>query len=115
MSRKPRILSKPSATILRMFVDDPRAELFGFQILKETGIPPGTLYPALRALAEDREFLLHRLEDIDPVEAKRPARRLYRLNIDNAGAARAALAEVANRRSTTARMPTGSRRGAVTA
>src|SRR4051812_7503395 len=100
MSRKPRVLSTPAATILRRFVADPDAELHGFEIIRETGIPSSTLYPALRLLAEDRGYLTSRHEQIDPSVDRRPARHLYRLDPATALAAREALAEHAehNRR-----------------
>jgi PadR family transcriptional regulator, regulatory protein PadR len=95
MSRKPRVLSDPAAMILRRFVDDPDAELHGFQIIRETGIPSSTLYPALRSLSEDRGYLTSRHELLDPSIERRPARRLYRLDLNPAAAltAREALAE----------------------
>jgi len=80
MSRKPRVLSPPAAQILQRFVRAPDDELYGFEIIKETGIPSSTLYPALRLLAEERGFLSSRWEAIDPVKEGRPPRRLYRLN-----------------------------------
>jgi PadR family transcriptional regulator PadR len=93
MSRKRRVLSQPAATTLRRFLDAPGDELHGFRIIKEAGIPPSTLYPVLRALAEQRQFLVWRWEGIDPTVEKRPPRRLYRLNANAARAAREALAE----------------------
>lgn len=93
MSRKPRVLSQAAATILRRFLGSPEDELYGFEIIRETGIPSSTLYPALRLLAEDRLYLTARWEEIDPVAAGRPPRRLYRLEGAAAPAVRAALAE----------------------
>jgi PadR family transcriptional regulator PadR len=86
-------LSAPAAVILRRFVEAPNDELYGFQIIRETGIPSSTLYPALRLLYEDRGFLTSRYEKIDPAAEGRPPRRLYRLDIDAAGKAEAALRE----------------------
>jgi PadR family transcriptional regulator, regulatory protein PadR len=77
-----RVLSPPAAVVLRRFVDAPEDELHGFRIIKETGIPPGTLYPVLRLLGERRGYLRWRWEDIDPRVEKRPPRRFYRLDGD---------------------------------
>lgn len=93
MSRKKRVLSAPAAEVLQRFVQEPTEEFYGFQIIRETGIKSGTLYPALRALAEEREFLIWRWEDVDPTLEERPPRRLYRLNGHSAGKAKEALAE----------------------
>lgn len=93
MSRKQRVLSAPAAAILRRFVRAPNDELYGFEIIRETGIPSSTLYPALRLLAEERQFLTSRWEKIDPVKEGRPPRRLYRLDGAAARAARDALHE----------------------
>lgn len=93
MSRKQRVLSAPAAAILHRFVGGPSDELYGFEIIRETGIPSSTLYPALRLLAEERKFLTSRWEKIDPVKEGRPPRRLYRLDGAAARAAREALHE----------------------
>lgn len=93
MSRKQRVLSPEAAEILRRFVNAPADELYGFEIIKETGINSSTLYPALRLLAEDRGLLTSRWEHIDPVMEGRPARRLYRLAGHAARDAQTALRE----------------------
>src|SRR3954471_10610731 len=93
MPRKVRVLSRPAATVLKRFLDEPTKELHGFQIIKEARIPASTLYPVLRALAEQRQFLIWRSEDIDPRVEQRPPRRLYRLNGNAADAAWAAYRE----------------------
>ena len=93
MSRKIRVLSPESAMILRRFLDSPGDELHGFGIIRETGIRSSTLYPALRALAEERKLLTARCEQIDSASHGRPPRRLYRLDAAAAPAAREALAE----------------------
>lgn len=107
MFRQPRVLSAPAAAVLRRFVDAPEDELHGFRIIKETEIPPGTLYPVLRLLGERRGYLRSRWEDIDPRVEKRPPRRFYRLDSDAELAARQELArfEARQRRGGLDRLP----------
>ncbi len=93
------MLSEPSARILEFFVLNPRARVHGFDLLRETGISSGTLYPALRHLAEQREVLVSEWETANPTPGL-PPRRFYRLNGVRAKAARELLAEYAERRST---------------
>jgi PadR family transcriptional regulator, regulatory protein PadR len=111
MSRKTRVLSVPAAVVLQWFLNAPEDELHGFRIIKDAGIPPSTLYPVLRVLAEERKLLTWRWEEIDPRAEKRPARRLYRLNGNAAEAAHAAVAEAerhhAKRASASWRIPAG--------
>jgi DNA-binding PadR family transcriptional regulator len=52
---------------------------YGFDIMDASGLPDGTVYPALRRL-EDAGMLTGRWEDGAKAEAEgRPARRYYRL------------------------------------
>ena len=95
---KLRVLSDAAAAILERFVRAPDDELYGFEIIRETGISSSTLYPALRLLTEDRNYLTSRWEAVDPVVAGRPQRRLYRLNGSAGAAARSALDEYAQHR-----------------
>jgi PadR family transcriptional regulator, regulatory protein PadR len=97
MSRKKRVLSESATAILAYFLKNPEAELYGFEILRQTGIGSGTLYPALRLLAEDRQFLVSRWEQIDPRVAGRPPRRFYRLDAEHASVAASAIEESGNR------------------
>jgi DNA-binding PadR family transcriptional regulator len=55
---------------------------YGFDIMDATGIPDGTVYPALRRL-EKGGFLEAHWEDARAAaESNRPARRYYRLTPD---------------------------------
>ena len=64
---------------------------YGFDIMDATGIPDGTVYPALRRLAA-AELLEGRWEDVAHATAKnRPARKYYRLTPKGAEAHRDAL------------------------
>lgn len=56
--------------------------VYGFDIMDATGLPSGTVYPALRRLERDG-LLDSRWEDSDQAHAEqRPARRYYELATD---------------------------------
>src|SRR5262245_1457621 len=57
---------------------DPSAERYGLDLVHETGLASGTLYPILLRL-ERAGWVEPRWEDIDPVAEGRPSRRYYRL------------------------------------
>lgn len=76
--------------ILRALLNDPDREMYGLEISAETGVPSGSLYPALNRLAE-AGGLLERWEDIDPVVEGRRPRHYYRLNRDRLAEITAAL------------------------
>jgi DNA-binding PadR family transcriptional regulator len=67
----------------------------GYDLAKETGLKSGTLYPILVRLSE-RGVVEARWEAEQP--AGRPRRHLYRLSVDGAVVARAALAGAATQR-----------------
>lgn len=71
-------LSLQTLKVLEAFLDDPSAELAGADVNRRSGIASGTLYPNLLRL-EAAGWLASRWEAIDPSEAGRPRRRLYRL------------------------------------
>jgi PadR family transcriptional regulator, regulatory protein PadR len=66
------------AKVLRAFLDDPAAPRYGFELMRGTGLPSGTLYPILARL-ERLAWVTSRSEGIDPLVEGRPARRFYRL------------------------------------
>jgi DNA-binding PadR family transcriptional regulator len=88
--------------VLQALLRDPGTEMYGLELSEETGLQPGTAYPILLRL-EDEGWVASRWEEIDPREAKRPARRYYRLTAEGAGAASAALAGARRPRSTALR------------
>jgi DNA-binding PadR family transcriptional regulator len=56
-----------------------RGQRYGFEIMDRSGLPDGTVYPALRRL-EDAGFLVGEWEADASAQAQgRPARRYYRL------------------------------------
>lgn len=64
--------------VLEAFLADPTAACSGADIHQRCGIASGTLYPILLRL-ESAGWLTSRWESIDPSEAGRPRKRLYRL------------------------------------
>ena len=83
--------------VLDAFVSDPDADRYGLQVMSETGLPSGTVFPIL-ARFEGLGWLESGWEQVDPKVARRPARRYYRLTPDGLQNARTALARVAAER-----------------
>jgi len=71
-------LTHTTMKVLKRFMDEPRKELSGADITRDTKIFTGSLYPILLRL-EAAGWLSSHWEDIDPKEAGRPRRRYYRL------------------------------------
>lgn len=94
------------ARVLRVFLADPEATHFGMELMRTTGLPSGTLYPALTRL-ERAEWLLAEREDIDPAVEGRPPRKYLRLNPVVVGRARCAIAELSEQIRLTDAGPTG--------
>ena len=72
---------------------DPTAERYGMQLMHDTGLPSGTLYPILVRL-ERAGWVESRWEELDPAVEGRPSRRYYRLTPDGAVQARREIALV---------------------
>jgi PadR family transcriptional regulator PadR len=79
------------ARVLREFLADPSRPRHGYDLMQATGYPSGKLYPVLARLRH-AGWLTRSAEDIDPSQAGRPARYLYRLTGDGAVRARQELA-----------------------
>jgi DNA-binding PadR family transcriptional regulator len=86
MSSTPRI-TRQTIEILSTMLDDPYEQWYGLELSKAAGLKSGTIYPALARL-ENAGWLSSYWEDIDPSEAGRPRRRLYRLTGEGADSAR---------------------------
>lgn len=86
-------LTQPSLRILTLFLRDLRKQKSGAEIYKELKIMSGTMYPILYRL-EAAGWLESEWEEIDPSEAGRPRKRLYRLTAVGKQKAKAALAEL---------------------
>ncbi len=69
------------ARVLREFLADPAEARHGYELIQLTGFPSGKLYPLLARLHR-AGLLIREREDVDPREAGRPARCLYRLSPD---------------------------------
>lgn len=67
-------LSHTSALILQSIG---AAHHYGFDVMDVTGLPSGTVYPALRRLERER-LIVSRWEELS-VARQRPARRYYKL------------------------------------
>jgi DNA-binding PadR family transcriptional regulator len=83
-------LTTPLLTLLDMFLADPRADYWGFEIMKATGLKSGTIYPLLARL-ERMEWVQSGWADEQ--DKSGPRRRYYRLTTEGAASARVALAE----------------------
>jgi PadR family transcriptional regulator len=88
---RPRI-TLPVLRILRALLEDPTAAWYGPELAKVAELKSGTIYPALARL-EAAGWLSSAWEDVDPSEAGRPRRRLYRLTGEGEVAARHAVEE----------------------
>jgi PadR family transcriptional regulator PadR len=63
---------------------------FGFEIMEITGLPSGTVYPALRRLERDELAASHWESDADAEERGRPARCYYTITESGKAATMAA-------------------------
>lgn len=81
----------PTQRVLRAFLADVTAELYGIEIANMAGLATGTVHPILARL-ERIGWVTSHWEDIDPRSEGRPARRYYRVTSSGAEQARMALA-----------------------
>ena len=63
---------------------------FGFDIMTTTGLPSGTVYPALRRLERDKLVQSRWEPEMDAAAKQRPARRYYEITAAGRTAALAA-------------------------
>src|ERR1700730_10201637 len=85
-------LSKSSAKVLRVFLDDPAEEQYGYGLMRSTMVKSGSLYPILDRF-ERLRWIEGYDEPIDEHAEGRPKRRLYRLTALGEREARKAVAE----------------------
>lgn len=71
-------ISGPMLKVLKVMVEKPQEQRSGAEISRSTAVGSGTLYPLLQRL-ENAGWLKSEWEKIDPSEAGRPRRRLYKL------------------------------------
>jgi PadR family transcriptional regulator, regulatory protein PadR len=86
-------LSYQGLLVLRTFLDRPRKELCGADLIRLTGLPSGTLYPLLLRF-ERYEMLESYWEDVVPEHVGRPRRRLYKITRQGAQIAHQKLSDV---------------------
>lgn len=102
------------ASVIKVFLEDLGRPRYGFELMRITGQPSGTLYPIL-AKFERAGWLTGGKEDVDPRAEGRPPRRLYRMTGDAVPAARVQLAVLSERyRPPVATRPQLSPRGGTT-
>jgi PadR family transcriptional regulator, regulatory protein PadR len=99
-------LTGPLERVLRAFLADPSVPRYGYDLMKASGLPSGTLYPLLSRLQE-QGLVTSAWEPAGTDSSGRPARRYYRLSdegietgrqeLARASAARAARAGRAGR------------------
>jgi PadR family transcriptional regulator, regulatory protein PadR len=89
-------LTPRMAEVIKVFLEDPAQERYGFELMRITGMPSGSLYPLL-ARFEAAGWLTTGREQIDPRSEGRPARRFYRIESAAIAAARQQLAELSER------------------
>jgi PadR family transcriptional regulator PadR len=71
-------LTGPLERVLRAFLADPAAPRYGYDLMKASGLPSGTLYPMLARLQE-QGLVSSAWAAADAEGGGRPARRYYRL------------------------------------
>ncbi|BCJ65068.1 PadR family transcriptional regulator [Polymorphospora rubra] len=89
-------LTMTVGAVVREFLMDPQVPRYGFDLMRATHLPSGTLYPILARLQRAGWVTSHQ-EDIDPSVAGRPARRFYKITAHGAENARLQLAELSER------------------
>ena len=86
-------LTGPLERVLRVLVADPPAPHYGYDLMKTTRLPSGTLYPMLARLQQEG-LVESQWENQRPDAGGRPPRKYYRLTAEGARAARLELAAV---------------------
>ncbi len=81
--------------VLRVFLDDPAAPRYGYDLMKAAALPSGTLYPMLARL--QAQTLLVSAWETPRQDGERP-RRYYRLTGEGVKVARLELAQLPARR-----------------
>src|SRR5690349_9128097 len=90
MAAGPR-MTTPVLKVVSAMLAHAGSDRYGLQLMQDTGLPSGTLYPILVRL-ERAGWVDGRWEDVDLPTAGRPARRYYRLTADGAAQARREIA-----------------------
>ena len=85
--------------VLRTLLADPGRELYGLEVVRATGLLPGTIYPIMARL-ERAGWVASRWEELDQHKAGRPRRRFYRITASGLQHARDAVIVADRRRGT---------------
>jgi len=93
MDETPVRVSRQMLKVLKMMIERPLIPCSGAEIGRQVDLGSGTLYPLLQRL-ENAGWLKSQWEKVDPSEAGRPRRRLYKLTGRGQTLAARALAEV---------------------
>ena len=81
--------------VFRVFLDDPAAQRYGYDLMKAAGLPSGTLYPLLARL--QARGLVTSAWETPHQDGERP-RRYYQLTGEGIEVARLELAQLSARR-----------------
>ena len=84
-------MTAPLERVFRVFLDDPVAPRYGYDLMKAAAVPSGTLYPLLARLEQDG--LVTSGWAVPQIAGQRP-RRYYRLTSEGATVARVELARL---------------------
>ena len=87
-------LTAPLERVLRVFLADPAARQYGYDLMKAARLPSGTLYPMLARL-QDQGLVTSEWEPQPADASGRPPRKYYQLTGDGARVARLELAQAA--------------------
>lgn len=88
-------MTAPLERVLRVFLDDPAAQRYGYDLMKAAGLPSGTLYPLLARL--QARGLVDSAWETPRQDGERP-RRYYHLTGEGIEVARLELARLPARR-----------------
>jgi PadR family transcriptional regulator, regulatory protein PadR len=102
-------LTGPLERVLRVFLADPAAPRYGYDLMKASGLPSGTLYPMLARL-QKQGLVSSAWEPAGT--GGRPPRRYYRLTDDGIETGRQELARADAARRGAHPAPRGNRRPA---
>jgi PadR family transcriptional regulator PadR len=80
-------MTTPVLKVIATLLEDTSEERYGLELMEDTCLPSGTLYPILVRL-ERAGWVTSRWEQADPVAEGRPNRRYYRLTAEGAVHAR---------------------------
>jgi PadR family transcriptional regulator, regulatory protein PadR len=88
-------MTAPLERVFRVFLDDPAAPRYGYDLMKAAGLPSGTLYPLLARL--QAHGLVASSWETPQQDGERP-RRYYHLTGEGIEVARLELAQLSARR-----------------